>query len=65
VLGSASRVLAARGKRVLEFALKDADAEELAKAMIGPSGNLRAPVARVGKTFLVGYNEEMWASVIG
>jgi len=65
VLGSASRVLAARGKRVLEFALKDADAEELAKAMIGPSGNLRAPVARVGKTFLVGYNKEMWASVIG
>lgn len=65
MLGSASRVLAARGKRVLEFALKDADAEELAKAMIGPSGNLRAPVARVGKTFLVGYNEEMWASVIG
>ncbi len=58
-------MLAARGKKVLDFVVKDADGADLAKAMIGPSGNLRAPVARVGKTFLVGYNEEMWASVLG
>jgi len=57
-------VLAARGKKVLEFALKDADRAELQKAVIGPSGNLRAPVARVGRTFLVGFNEDMWSSVL-
>ena len=53
-----------RGKKVLEFALKDADRAELQKAVIGPSGNLRAPVARVGRTFLVGFNEDMWSSVL-
>ena len=33
------------------------DAELLA-AMLGPTGNLRAPAIRRGKTLLVGFNED-------
>ena len=34
------------------------------KVALGPSGNLRAPAAKVGKTWLVGFNEEAWDAVL-
>ena len=36
------------------------DGEILLKAMLGPTGNLRAPTIRKGKTLLVGFNEEVY-----
>ena len=33
--------------------------------MLGPTGNLRAPCLRVGKTVLVGFNEEAYTAVFG
>ena len=57
----------AKGKKVLVFDMKkDPPAPaELAKAVLGPSGNLRAPTAKVGKTFVVGFNDEAYTSVFG
>ena len=56
---SAVRVVAAKGtKRVeLEMAADPSDAEVLA-LMLGPTGNLRAPTLRVGKTLFVGFPKE-------
>ena len=34
-------------------------------AMLGPTGNLRAPTARVGKTVLVGFNDDSYGGVFG
>jgi hypothetical protein len=31
--------------------------------MLGPTGNLRAPTLKVGKTLLVGFNEEAYEGV--
>jgi len=31
--------------------------------MLGPTGNLRAPTARVGKTLLVGFNDEVYGKI--
>ncbi|MBD3866913.1 MAG: hypothetical protein IFK94_02220 [Acidobacteria bacterium] len=39
--------------------------EELLKHILGPTGNLRAPTIRKGKTLLVGFNEELYADVFG
>jgi hypothetical protein len=60
-------VLVAKGKREVAFDLaKDPPApDELAKHVLGPSGNLRAPAIRRGKTWLVGYNEAMYDGVLG
>jgi hypothetical protein len=41
-----------------------ADAKAVA-AMLGPTGNLRAPCLRVGKTVVVGFNEELYEVVFG
>lgn len=61
VLAGSTRLLAARGKKVLEFDLRELeDRAALEKAIIGPSGNLRAPTAKLGKKVLVGFNADMW-----
>ena len=39
--------------------------EELLKHILGPTGNLRAPTIRKGKTVLVGFNEDLYADVFG
>lgn len=61
------QVIVAKGKKVLTFDLgdEDLDTEALEKGAIGPSGNLRAPTLRVGKTWFVGFNEEAYAERIG
>ncbi len=38
---------------------------DLAAVVLGPTGNLRAPTAKLGKTWLVGFNEEAYASSFG
>ena len=59
----AGRVVTARGTKSLEFDLSRGfpPLEELARAALGPSGNLRAPAARMGKSWLVGFGEEAWS----
>jgi hypothetical protein len=60
-------VIAAKGKKVSEFKaaqLRETPDEVLA-AITGPTGNLRAPAIRVGKTLLVGFSEEVYSSLLG
>ncbi len=53
----ASRVVVAKGKVVRELVPgKDAE-DDIVSAMLGPTGNLRAPTMRVGKLVLVGFDE--------
>ena len=60
LLGSASRLVAMKGKKVAEFNLLDKVNKDSVNAMLGPTGNLRAPTIRIGSTYLVGYNEEIF-----
>ena len=58
----ATRVIVAKGKKVAQFKRdpKGYDKAELLAAMLGPTGNLRAPAILRGKTLLVGFNEEVY-----
>lgn len=63
-------LLVAKGKKVTRVDLVDmaADApddDSLAALLLGPTGNLRAPTVKAGTTMLVGFNEEMYAEVLG
>ena len=60
----ASKVIVAKGKKVDEFAGCKASAD-VVDAMLGPTGNLRAPTLRRGKTLLVGFNEDVFERVLG
>ncbi len=65
VLDGVRHLIVAKGKKVLRFDLQqdEPDDEALVKAIIGPSGNLRAPTIRTGKTMLVGFSEEAYEEV--
>lgn len=60
-----SKVIVAKGKKLDVFQMKDAKVSEVVEKMLGPTGNLRAPTARIGKTTVVGFNEEAYGDVIG
>ena len=64
--GDASQIVVAKGKNVTTFQMtKDRPSDEmLLKHMLGPTGNLRAPTIKKGKTLLVGFNEEVYAETI-
>ena len=38
--------------------------DELLAAMLGPTGNLRAPVMQLGKTLIVGFDEETYRKLL-
>ncbi len=62
---SVEKIFAAKGKSVVVFDLtKDAPTvAQLAAAIVGPTGNLRAPTVRRGSTLIVGFNSEMYEKV--
>jgi hypothetical protein len=61
----ASLVICCRGKKAVEFRPgTDCEQSELLKAMMGPSGNLRAPAALVGSTLLIGWNQDAWQAAL-
>lgn len=62
--GQASTVIVAKGKKVSEFKIKGTPGDEVVDAMLGPTGNLRAPTLRAGKTVLVGFDEAQYKKVL-
>ena len=62
----ATRIVAAKGKKCVEFKLRagklqgDASFADVEKAIVGPSGNLRAPTLFVGKQLFVGFSPELY-----
>lgn len=63
----AQRLIAAKGKKVtaVDIASEAPSDEELAKLMLGPTGNMRAPTMRVGQTVFVGYNDQVFSEELG
>ena len=61
----ASVVIVAKGKKVTTFQPKGKAGADVVAAMLGPTGNLRAPTIRRGKTVLVGFNEDVFQEKLG
>jgi len=61
-----SKIIVAKSRRVQTFDMqRDQPQEaELLKALLGPTGNLRAPVVKKGRTLLVGFNAEVYEDVL-
>ena len=62
LLAKAKTMVVSKGKKVVEFAGGSNACEEALDAMLGSTGNLRAPTAIVGKHILVGFNEETYSA---
>ena len=59
-------IYASKGKQVVHLDLKKAkpDKATLLGLLLGPTGNLRAPTLRKGRTLLVGFDEAAYARVL-
>ena len=60
----ARTIVAAKGKKVATFDVSGEPSDEAVDAMLGPTGNLRAPTIRAGDTLLVGFDEEHYREVL-
>ncbi len=60
---NASRVFVAKGKK-LDRLPGGVAAAPVVAALLGPTGNLRAPTLCVGKTLIVGFNEETLSDIL-
>ena len=57
-------LIVAKGKKVTTFNVSGEPGDEMVDAMLGPTGNLRAPTVRSGRTLLVGFNEVQYTAVL-
>ncbi len=67
LLDGVDTLVAAKGKKIETFDLKGdrPDDATLLARLLGPTGNLRAPTAKVGRTLVVGFSEEAYQQVLG
>src|SRR5262249_32298560 len=59
-------IIVAKGKKIQTIDLKRdrPDDDPLAVYLLGPTGNLRAPTLRQGKTLYVGFREESYKALV-
>ena len=62
-----SEVVAVKGKKILRFSLQKGHPppDVLLSAVLGPSGNLRAPTVRAGKRLVVGFHPDVYGELFG
>ena len=67
VLKEVDEVYATRGKRILHVDLRPGKPPraELLALLLGPTGNLRAPTLRKGRTLVVGFDEATYRRLLG
>jgi len=60
-------IYAAKGKKLVHLDMKKdkPDDATLKGVLLGPTGNLRAPTLRRGRTLLVGFDEATYNDVLG
>jgi arsenate reductase-like glutaredoxin family protein len=58
-------IYVSKGKQVVHVDLKQEtpDKASLAALLLGPTGNLRAPTLRKGRTLIVGFDEATYAKL--
>ena len=60
-----NEVYATKGKTVIHLDMRtNPSDDEVAALVVGPSGNLRAPTLRRGKTLLVGFDSATYATLL-
>lgn len=66
MLAGIDEIHAAKGKKVVHLDLRGGHVAkaEIVAAIIGPSGNLRAPALRRGRTLFVGFHDEAFPALL-
>lgn len=60
---NAEKVVVTSGKKILEYNPKTDDRSEIVGKISGRTGNLRAPALRIGNSYYIGFNEELYQQI--
>ncbi len=63
LVSDAEKIVVTSGRKILEYDPGKDNKEEIVAKVSGRTGNLRAPALRIGSTYYVGFNEELYASI--
>lgn len=61
---SVDAVVSTKGGKIVQLEPKKASDEDLLAALLGPTGNLRAPAVRTGNKLLVGFDEKIYKEAL-
>lgn len=66
LLDDVDELYVSKGKNVIHLDIKKdkLDRRELLQLLLGPTGNLRAPTLRVGRTLMVGFDEATYRKIL-
>ena len=65
ILSAADEIVVGKGKKFQVFRPGQDNREDILKACLGRTGNLRAPALKIGDRMVVGFNDEMYAQYVG
>jgi hypothetical protein len=57
LLDDATQLIAIKGKKITTLKAGKNAGQDAIDVMLGPTGNLRSPAIRVGKTLIVGFDQ--------
>jgi len=60
LLNDADQLIAIKGKKIANMKAGKSAGQDAVDAMLGPTGNLRAPTLRIGKTLIVGFDQDVF-----
>jgi arsenate reductase-like glutaredoxin family protein len=59
------RLIATKGKKRTELDMRtNPSDDEVLALLLGPTGNIRAPLIRVGKTLVAGFDPEVYSGAL-
>ena len=64
LIGSFENIIVGKGKKVLEFKLSNDNRDEIMKASLGRTGNLRAPAVQTGSGLYIGFNDNIYNDLV-
>lgn len=65
LLSGVDEIVSAKGARIERLVMKNRPGDDaLARVLIGPTGRLRAPTARIGRRLLVGFDEATYREAL-
>lgn len=63
LLSKGEKIVVAKGSKVVEFDIADKNRFDIMQISLGRSGTLRAPAVRIGKKWMVGFNEAIYSAL--
>jgi len=64
LINSFNKIIIGRGKKVVEFKPSSENKNEIMKASLGRTGNLRAPAVQIGAALYIGFNDNIYNELL-